>query len=1138
MRIRASSGAAMGQPDPRPSKELEPFKRAILSAKTDADLITALALVKGEDDWEEQPDLYDWCDVLDRMDETLETAIHRHPSLLLIQPADHPQQQPEGSLPDGDGDVGSKDGGGVSDSSSTASELVLSCLKFLAVLMRNCVNKHVFSSSEHLRALLAAGDDEVAESALRCLMLLTLPPLLHRHQQPELPSMCSIHKDKVVSAELMTLSGGWGGRGQGLGLLACVTGRVEGEDEDGAKEGEASAASAPAPPTAEGESPSYQRKPKPVPVLPLHAGDLYFEYAPAAEEEETASEFAAAAAAGLTAATSGQGAGAQEREDGGQESNRAPSPGGYTGSRTIFVPATRLATASSTSPSQDDGKKKKEDGRGRNGTAEEALSSATLFRRLIKDHAAVPKRRLFSLLAKVRGAVAWRGGLEARRAAVRRRIMALTALVYCHPSEDALMAYISIQPELIQELVDLVRVRTDQSAEMTVPLDISVLAVHCLAALVHSRHEGPNLGLVARHTHVFQELGITRGQYTGLLPLLVRHGVASLFIMPEQDAAAAAAAAAAAGAAVGAGVGRGGRGEESKRDSGVVESKSSDPGDRKISTPTPPPRPEDAALSLGIAFVEAASAAPSEGRMVGRARGEEGVGAPAGTRPDIVPVSSATASDVLSSQMDQLRWVEAVFSLVWAVVSVQNGAAAMTECGLIPALLNVVQLNMDGQGFGGMSKPFHRRYVVSQAVQNMETAVLSNAAALSTFRELGAAEVLASAFSTEVGRLRDAGAELAASSAGDGDRGDGSSMVVDDAVDAKSTPAKAKGKKLSSTPSPSGKVAKGKGKGKGRDKGDEKGSDKTAAKGAEDGSAPAGGGGGGGDAASGSAPLSDPSPSQKALLFSLLSALSINFHNQTQSHQQVGADPLLEAFLTAAVMDVFRNSRMFGGVLVALTATLIADVANQDPSTTVAYLLRSGIVDEYLKVLNATPALPSSDFLVTVPNILHALCLTHDGASRVQEANVFPAFFRMLRSPESMHPQSRYPESNITIVGNGLDELMRHVPALRPQCIKALVASLKELVVKGNDLLKRELSGDSSAEALNERSLMQQYAANYGQLLETALGRPENAKPFVDAGGDEVLLSMFYSLAVPGPRPLLARATCAWGGGSGSSSQQ
>lgn len=50
--------------------------------------------------------------------------------------------------------------------------------------------------------------------------------------------MCSIHKDKVVSAELMTLSGGWGGRGQGLGLLACVTGEVEGEAKVGRAAGE------------------------------------------------------------------------------------------------------------------------------------------------------------------------------------------------------------------------------------------------------------------------------------------------------------------------------------------------------------------------------------------------------------------------------------------------------------------------------------------------------------------------------------------------------------------------------------------------------------------------------------------------------------------------------------------------------------------------------------------------------------------------------------------------------------------------------------------------------------------------------------------------------------------------------------
>ena len=53
---------------------------------------------------------------------------------------------------------------------------------------------------------------------------------------------------------------------------------------------------------------------------------------------------------------------------------------------------------------------------------------------------------------------------------------------------------------------------------------------------------------------------------------------------------------------------------------------------------------------------------------------------------------------------------------------------------------------LGGQGFGGIGRPFHRRYVVSQAVQIMETAVVNNTAALSTFRELGAAEVRTASF--------------------------------------------------------------------------------------------------------------------------------------------------------------------------------------------------------------------------------------------------------------------------------------------------------------------------------------------------------------------------------------------------------
>lgn len=108
------------------------------------------------------------CHVLDRVDEALETAIHDDRSLLLIKPADQqepttaastagkggggtavaalPQVKEEASA-DGGPTLTAGDGGGGGGDGSKG-ELVLCCLGFLAVMMRNCINKHVFSSSE------------------------------------------------------------------------------------------------------------------------------------------------------------------------------------------------------------------------------------------------------------------------------------------------------------------------------------------------------------------------------------------------------------------------------------------------------------------------------------------------------------------------------------------------------------------------------------------------------------------------------------------------------------------------------------------------------------------------------------------------------------------------------------------------------------------------------------------------------------------------------------------------------------------------------------------------------------------------------------------------------------------------------
>ena len=87
----------------------------------------------------------------------MERAMHSDPSLLLIQPATQQKTTAAaaataaasgvpGSIEKVEPETES-----ISSnigSSSRPGEVVLCCLQFLAVLLRNCVNKHVFSSSE------------------------------------------------------------------------------------------------------------------------------------------------------------------------------------------------------------------------------------------------------------------------------------------------------------------------------------------------------------------------------------------------------------------------------------------------------------------------------------------------------------------------------------------------------------------------------------------------------------------------------------------------------------------------------------------------------------------------------------------------------------------------------------------------------------------------------------------------------------------------------------------------------------------------------------------------------------------------------------------------------------------------------
>ncbi|KAI3828362.1 hypothetical protein L1987_02463 [Smallanthus sonchifolius] len=91
-------------------------------------------------------------------------------------------------------------------------EAVLQILRVVRIILDNCTNKHFYSSYEHhLSSLLASTDADVVEACLQTLSSF-LRKSIGKH----------IIRDASLNSKLFAFAQGWGGKDEGLGLVACA----------------------------------------------------------------------------------------------------------------------------------------------------------------------------------------------------------------------------------------------------------------------------------------------------------------------------------------------------------------------------------------------------------------------------------------------------------------------------------------------------------------------------------------------------------------------------------------------------------------------------------------------------------------------------------------------------------------------------------------------------------------------------------------------------------------------------------------------------------------------------------------------------------------------------------------------------
>ena len=336
------------------------------------------------------------------------------------------------------------------------------------------------------------------------------------------------------------------------------------------------------------------------------------------------------------------------------------------------------------------------------------------------DKSGIPETRLFSLLSDVRLAKAFYSQ-ESRVAAIQNRLSALVAILYAHPSQEITSGYFQAQPELTLELIDLLRPTVSSASVSAAAAAHSGQDLQCISALADSPqvpYAVRGLAIEALTALVARRDG-TSGGLTGVARqsnVLSELGVGKgmyLGLLPTLIRYSLASL------------------------NTFLSMDDETTGTKTENAPSSMDTAETIGMNLGLAFVKA-------------------------TKPTPLP---------LGEQLRRaLEFVDAVLTLTSSVVSAPSGTAALTDCGLIPALLSTVAIDAKSNpsilSETSVLSPQERsqarsllRFITAQSIQIIEGAVVTHTNALSAFHDLKGVDVLMSRLSVEMEAIRQATAD-------------------------------------------------------------------------------------------------------------------------------------------------------------------------------------------------------------------------------------------------------------------------------------------------------------------------------------------------------------------------------------------
>lgn len=155
--------------------------------------------------------------------------------------------------------------------------------------------------------------------------------------------------------------------------------------------------------------------------------------------------------------------------------------------------------------------------------------------------------------------------------------------------------------------------------------------------------------------------------------------------------------------------------------------------------------------------------------------------------------------------------------------------------------------------------------------------------------------------------------------------------------------------------------------------------------------------------------------------------------------------PLLQSF-----NNILLNPNVFGPLILSATIDSVFYIIHNEP-TAFSILNEAKVIDTILDNFESL-FLPSSDLLMSLPEVLGAICLNNDGLKKVVDLKAIPKYFKAFFNLSYAKELVR--SDMTTNLGCSFDELGRHYPSLKPIIMEETTNLVKNVAQFGDEQLE------------------------------------------------------------------------------------